>query len=65
MFKTTCTGNGDTDGERESKLVFYAQSTSAVTSGKERVSKLVFYAQSTSAVISGREREREDRKKKE
>ena len=46
--------------EEVRKLVFYAQSTSAVISGREEdeedeeESKLVFYAQSTSVVISGR-----------
>ena len=41
-----------------SNLVFYAQSTSVVTSGRRRCSSsnLVFYAQSTSVVISGRRR---------
>ena len=41
---------------RVNNLVFYAQSTSTVISGRRlgRVNNLVFYAQSTSTVISGR-----------
>ena len=53
-----------------SKLMFYAQSASAVSSGrmkkkkkkKKEGSKLVFYAQSASAVTSGRMKKK---KKKE
>ena len=67
--------------EREGKMVFYTQSTSAVISGREtdrqrqtdrqtdrhreRESKLVFYTQSTSAVISGTNGDRQRQAERE